>query len=329
MTRVAVIGTTGHLGYATQGIKEVDGAEFVGAAPGNGAEALSEFWRTEFAHLPTYESYLDLLETEKPEVAVVTPHFHLHAEITAACLERGIHVFCEKPLALSQAALGRVQEAVRKGGARLGLMLDYRYNPAFYAAFQAIQDGRIGEVVHIFTQKSYKSGSKPEWQHKRELFGGTISWVGSHALDWLLWVSEGKPIVRSVAKDTKIHNKGNGEMESSAYCCFDFEGGGQAMASIDYLRPSTAPCHGDDRLRVAGSTGVVEVLFGKTTLISEEEGVLELPLKEQPQIFADFLGAIAEDRPFRHSHEDAWRLTELCIAAQEAADTGAAIQQKI
>ena len=98
------------------------------------------------------------------------------------------------------------------------------------------------------------------------------------------------------------------------------ENGGQAAANIDYFRPKGAPSHGDDRLRVAGADGVVEVMDHKTMLITPN-GVEELPLEEPKAMFAEFLRSIDDETsPYRQSHDDVYALTDVCIRAQESAD---------
>lgn len=325
---IAVIGTSGHLNYVNEGLAQLPSARCVGLAPGGPDEELSSCFIEKHSGMKVYDEVEQMLDDFHPHVVVINPHFHRHALWTEVCLQRGLHVFCEKPLALDMDSLESVKAAAVESRARLGLMMGYRYDPAFYAAYQAVRGGRIGEVVHVTAQKSYRNGPKPAWQHDRRRYGGTISWVGSHALDWIAWLCPDKPIERCVAHDCLLYNRNNGDMASSAYVGFDFESGGQASVSIDYLRPKGAPGHGDDRLRVAGSKGVVEVIFGQATIL-DDEGLHELEQPPQPPIFADFVGAIEEGRPFRQSHDEIWRMSEMCIVAQQAADSRQSIRRKL
>ena len=97
--------------------------------------------------------------------------------------------------------------------------------------------------------------------------------------------------------------------------------GGQAMANIDYLRPKGAVGHGDDRVRIAGSKGVIEVRFNKAYLMDSDGPERELPQEPKVEMFDHFIRWIEnEDHPYRQSHEDVFALTELCIEAQEKAD---------
>ena len=96
------------------------------------------------------------------------------------------------------------------------------------------------------------------------------------------------------------------------------------MTNLDYLRPETAPTHGDDRLRIAGSEGVLEVRGneGRVWLITAADGPCELALPETVNFFADFLAELRGKDEHLISQDDAFRLTEICLKARDAAENG-------
>jgi predicted dehydrogenase len=96
------------------------------------------------------------------------------------------------------------------------------------------------------------------------------------------------------------------------------------MSNLDYLRPDSAPTHGDDRLRIAGSEGVLEVLGaeGRVLLITASGGSRELELPEEIDFFTDFMAELSGQGQHLISQEDAFRLTEVCLKARDAAETG-------
>ncbi len=324
MKEIVIIGASGHWPYAIKGLEAYPDARLVGIAPGVSEElekAKSTFRAQLSEGVPLFEDWQAMLAELAPDVAVVNPYFYLNGPITIDCLARGVHCYTEKPLTVDRDELGRIQELVCAQNLKLSTMLASRYHPAFYAAVCAVRDGRIGTPIQITAQKSYKSGPKPEWQHTRRQFGGLISWVGSHALDWINWVTD-NGVGEIMALETTQDNHGNGEMESSSIVLMRLENGGQATANIDYLRPAGAASHGDDRLRVAGIDGVVEVMNGQATLITHDNGEEALPLEEPLAMFAEFLKSIDEDpHPYRQSLDDVYALTDVCIRAQAAADS--------
>jgi len=95
---------------------------------------------------PGYADYLRLLDAERPDVVhICTPH-HLHADMAIACLERGVHVLMEKPVASTVADAQRVIEAADRSTAQLGVCFQNRYNPTSRVLREVLDDGRFGEV---------------------------------------------------------------------------------------------------------------------------------------------------------------------------------------
>ena len=97
------------------------------------------------------------------------------------------------------------------------------------------------------------------------------------------------------------------------------DNGVMISASIDYLRPSTAPTHGDDRVRVAGTEGVIEVMKGAVTLINAD-GEKNLELVEQRGIFYDFALHLLDGEEALVNAEQTFELTRACLVARDKAD---------
>jgi hypothetical protein len=91
---------------------------------------------------------------------------------------------------------------------------------------------------------------------------------------------------------------------------------------MDYLRPETAPTHGDDRLRLAGTKGVVEyqAATGVTLVTDRQEPVTVRDLPPQRSLFLNFLDHVYNGKPTGLSMADIWRANEIVLAAREAAE---------
>ena len=317
----AIIGASGHFEYALQAMADLEMDRFVGFASGSPDEDVSSAYQEYFETAGTryYDDYLEMLDKETPDVVVINPHYYLNGPITIACLERGIHCFTEKPICFNIQELESIEHLVANGTAQIVSMMYYRYQPAFHAALTAVAGGMIGEPIEIVAQKSYKMGVKPEWTHTRANFGGIIPWVGTHAIDLIYAISRGQ-LVTVTAETSLEGNQGYGELEGSASCHYILKNGGTATANLDYLRPESAPTHGDDRLRVAGKKGVIEVKNERAILITEN-GEEELPLSEEVSIYADFIEQIVSGNRCRLAAEDIFGVARLVLQTQEAADS--------
>jgi predicted dehydrogenase len=324
--KAVIIGTSGHIDLALEVRDRMPQVSWVGVAPGSADEDAREFFvdQLEASLIPFYEDYRRMLDREKPDLAVVAPFFFLQSRIASECLERGIHVFVEKPMAVSLDQLERLRRAHGAGKAALCAMLPYRYHPAWYAAWRAVSDGAVGEPLLITAQKSYKLGTRHPMYTHRTTYGGTIPWVAIHAIDWIHWFSRGG-VTEVLASHTAAGNRGHGEMESSGACLFRLGNSGCASLTFDYFRPAAAPTHGDDRVRVAGDAGVVEVTEAGATLITNDAAPRLLDREEPVSIFQDFISHIEGGTAMRVSAADAFAVTELALRCREAADTRQAV----
>jgi predicted dehydrogenase len=303
-------------------INQLPGVEIVGASSGcsdNLSGVLSQC-KAVGAEPAVYDDHIKMLDELKPDAVVINGPFNLHARMCIEAMERGINVLCEKPVALTLEDLGRIETAYHKtNGLLLMSMVGLRYEPCFMTAWKAVKEGAVGKVKLIHTQKSYKLGTRPDFYKSRKTYGGTIPWVGSHALDWIYWFS-GSEFDSVLASHTAEDNYGNGDLEIAAQCQVMMKNGVQASASIDYLRPLSAVTHGDDRVRVAGTQGVIEVLGGKVTLI-DSEGLRELLPTADVGVFSDFSNHVQGRSKALVSTEDTFVLTRACLLARESADT--------
>src|SRR5207253_1591509 len=110
---------------------------------------------------------------------------------------------------------------------------------------------------------------------------------------------------------------------------FRLDNGGTATLRMDYLRPASVKGHGDDRLRLAGTRGIVEY--------QEEAGVSVIgaggkriltALPPAGAVFADFLQSAYLGATPALPWQDIVRASEATMAAQEAADRGTVVPIK-
>ncbi|WP_020619966.1 Gfo/Idh/MocA family protein [Paenibacillus daejeonensis] len=330
--KLCTIGGSGHLAYVLRDLPRLPEVEWVGYAPGDEEEREETLAKTaslaKSAGLEVprfFENWREMLDTQQPDVAAVDSHFARHATIGIETLRRGIHLFLEKPLATEREQLQELRLAYDASGVQLAAMHGLRYAPAFHAAWEAVQAGAIGRIKLMHAQKSYRLGERPAIYRSRDTYGGTIPWVGSHAVDWLLWFA-GTEFRSVYAVHSSQDNAGHGDLEMTALCQFRMGGDIQASVSLDYLRPAGAPSHADDRIRIAGTAGIVEVRDGQALLIeADSDGIHTLAPKPQPGIFEDFVRQLRTGESCRISAEESFAVTEACLLARTSADTGQAI----
>src|SRR5205085_2635356 len=160
----------------------------------------------------------------------------------------------------------------------------------YRALKQAVDSGAVGQVAQISAQKSYKLGEREEWMRHHSSYGGTIPYIAVHMVD-LMRFSSGREMVSAVSFQGRVGHPELGEMENTTATIFSLDNGGTAALHMDYLRPETAPTHGDDRLRLAGTKGVVEYQesTGVTLVTEKEKPRLVTDLPPGGSLFLDFL----------------------------------------
>jgi predicted dehydrogenase len=140
-----------------------------------------------------FSTYDEVLRQEDVEVVVLaTPH-STHAEQILAAAEAGKHVFVEKPLGLSRADCERAVAACAARGLTLAVGYNWRFQPALQAIKRALNDGRLGKLLHIegnFCGPSAYRFRREHWRQDRdEVPAGGMTGRGVHVVDAMLYLA--------------------------------------------------------------------------------------------------------------------------------------------
>ena len=323
--RVASIGDSGHFNIAAA-FGTIRGVRYVSAASDGYGEARV---LTAGAAIPVYErGYLEMLDQVRPDVATLGCWYAHNGEVALECLRRGIHVITDKPALNTWAQLAEA-ERLCAADPRLVFITEFpfRMNPAFRAAREAVRSGRVGQPVLITAQKSYRFGTRPDFFRKREHFAGLVMWVASHALDFASWTS-GLGYLSFQGLQGNLSRRDYGEMEDHAALLARLEGGATATITADYLRPAMAPSHGDDRLRLAGTRGIVEVVDEICTLLSNDAEPQVIGRGPTPPLAVanEYVATLMGEGSGFYSSAETLRMARFLLAARDAADTGQVVQ---
>jgi predicted dehydrogenase len=325
--RVAIIGARGHTHYVFTGLERLPRVRVTAVVD---ADPVAK-WCAEHGHQPKlYSDWRAMLNEVKPQALVVCGPFEQRATMTIEALHRDIPVFVEKTAALNADDLERLRTAHRAHpNIVLSCMMGHRYEPGIFTAAKLVREGAVGEVRLMNTRKSYKLGKRDPFYSNRATYGGTIPWVGSHAIDWILWMS-GKSITSAYASQSSAHNEDNGTLERSAACLLELTDGAIATASLDFFRHPNAPTHGDDWIRIVGTGGTLEAKAQSVTLINaDNDGSRPTDVSCDRQIFVDFIEAIEGVRTPLIGANETLALTEACLLARESADTNTVLRRSI
>jgi predicted dehydrogenase len=132
-----------------------------------------------------------LLEADLDGLVIATPSA-LHAEQAIAALERGLAVFCQKPLGRTASETATVVEAARRADRLLGVDLSYRFVEGARRVRELVQNGELGSVYAADLVFHNAYGPDKPWFYDPLLSGGgCVIDLGIHLVDLALWILDG------------------------------------------------------------------------------------------------------------------------------------------
>ena len=327
--RLGLIGSTGHWQTYAPALEHVAGLTLEAVAPSGPEETTGSFDHAPGLTMDTrrFDDPGKMLETARLDVVQVCGRSDRVPHWVRICLEHGLPVMAEKPLAMDLPTLEGLFKLARKAKLALVPMHTMRGDPALAAIRRAVHGGEIGEPLLSFSQKSYKWGNqRPDAYRSRKTFAGLAPWVGIHAFDWL-HATLGDVFTSVQGCEGATARPDFPACASQAAYVLSMKNGGVAAVTLDYLRPESARTHGDERLRIAGSRGVIETALvdRNVTLNSGDQPPRTLPLHSEPDLFTQFARSLRGEAPPPLTVSEACRITEIALKAQQAADSGQVI----
>jgi predicted dehydrogenase len=136
----------------------------------------------------TYGDWRGLIDDPRVEMLINAGPNDVHAEVSIAAAERGLHILCEKPLARTAAEAASMQDAAASARVIHMAGYNYRFAPAVLLARRFIREGRLGRIFHFRTRYSDDSMVDPQvphgWRHSKARAGsGVIGDLAAHSVD--------------------------------------------------------------------------------------------------------------------------------------------------
>jgi len=139
-----------------------------------------------YTSLKLFTDYQKMLDEIQMDFIIVATPTAFHTRIVKAAIEKGLHMFVEKPFSLT-AHDGQDLVAILDGRNlvnQVGYFL--RFNKIFQAVKNFITEGLIGEVVHYKNEmygRTVLRASKSSWRGKKQMGGGCMLDFASHCVD--------------------------------------------------------------------------------------------------------------------------------------------------
>lgn len=328
------VGASGHSGLVLGELEQYPQIRLAAYAPSFAGEDMHACERYAAAHCAddppaVYDDWRAMLDSEQPDIVVICGRYDLNGPVSIEAARRGCHIVSEKPAAQTLAEVNALGKLLVANDLCYAIMLNMRYEPSFFTARRLVAEGAIGEPVLISAQKSYRWGnSRPAWYADRAKYGSSMTWVGIHAFDYARWVS-GRTFTSVSAHHANLVRKERSGCQDVSTVMATLDNGGAAVFNLDFLRPETAPTHGDDRLRVAGSEGVIEVVGRehRVHLMNRKGEITDCPLVEPNRtLFGDFVSVLEGRGELLVSSQEALDITRFAVYAAQAADSKSTVE---
>jgi scyllo-inositol 2-dehydrogenase (NAD+) len=267
--KLGVVGL-GRLGssYARYFNGRITGAELVAVSDVN--ETATNALATELGISKKYGNYQDLIADDAVEAVIIVSPTSTHKEIVLAAAERGLPIFCEKPLSIALDQAIEMLRIVDQTGVFFQMGFMRRFDKGYLAAKGKIDEGLIGRPV------VFKSSSRDPYRPSLEYLdpahsGGLFIDCGIHDLDLARWYMGEIASVYSIGGTLAYPEmKEIGDIDNAITSLY-FESG--ALGTIDLSRNGV---YGYDiRTEILGTEGTLKIGYLRETpiMVMTKDGI--------------------------------------------------------
>lgn len=332
MLKANIIGT-GIMGTAVAQVLAREPRATLTAACNRSSDSLEKL-EAQFP-LNTYSDYRAMLDAEQPDVVFIATPDWAHFEPVMECLNRGIHVYVEKPLTTDVAEAEAITRRVAETGLKLQVSYNHRWLAPYHLTWRKIREGSIGRPLLGYARKNnpitvptkmlagWAKDSSPMW------------FQSSHDIDLMLWWFDDEPVeVTCTGVKSVLKAKFGWDTWDALQGQVRFRQGGVATFEAAWIYPEGHPAMPDSFMSVVGEHGHLQVdRKDEAVEMSSEAGFgwprsfLNYPIFDRwggafANCITSFFDAIEDNRaPYVTAH-DGWRVTAVLDALHRAADSG-------
>ncbi len=273
----------------------------------------------------------EVLERQDIDAVLICTPTSSHASLIKKAIDRGKHIFCEKPMDLSLERTQTLSAKAEEAGVRLMLGFNRRFDPDFLQAYQSVREGRIGDIQVV--KITSRDPGLPSLDYIRNS-GGLFMDMAIHDFDMARYIM-GKEVVEVFARGLVTIDRAVAEAGDidTALTTLIFDDGTYAV--IDNSRMAVYGY--DQRLEVFGNKGMIQIennLHDRNVLYDRKGIHQALPL----DFFMDryshsylkemelFIDALVNDKPMPAGGDDAIWATRIAVAADLSMKTGRSVK---
>lgn len=199
-----------------------------------------------------YKDFDELLEKEPLDgVMIVTPS-KMHGAMVRKALEKGLHVFCEKPFCLDWNESEALTALAAEKGVVSQVGYHYRYVGAFQEVKRIIDSGALGEITHVLAEAYGPVVLRPKgstWRTQRAEGGGCLYDYAAHAINLVNWYF-GEP---GGVSGTVLNSIFSADTDDEVYSTLVYPSGMSAHLSVNWSDESYRKM--STRITITGTNG--------------------------------------------------------------------------
>jgi predicted dehydrogenase len=350
--RVGVIGTSWYADIAhLPRVKSHPRAELA-AVCGRNRERAQEM-ATKYDIPLIFTDYRQMIEKGNLDAVIVSTPDDLHYPMTMDALDAGLHVLCEKPLALSLAQAEEMVEKAEAAGVKHMVCFTYRWTPAGRYLKQLVDSGFVGRCLHCHFSylAGYGRAARYGWKWDRRRGLGVLGDLGAHAIDLARWyvgdIAKVSARLGTFVERPGVEGQPLDPANDAALLAVEFANGAQgtiqasAVAHITRGQEKHIRLYGQSGTLEADESFVVGEIRGarqdeeQTQVLAIPEELWEGVDRAQPLIAQEmeaflkqsigdrqFIDAILDDRPVVPSFYDGLKAQQVIEAALQSHQQG-------
>ncbi|MEH7179868.1 Gfo/Idh/MocA family protein [Neobacillus vireti] len=282
-----------------------------------------------------YTNYEELISSGSVDaISVCTPNY-LHAPISIAALNAGIHVLCEKPMATSKKEAEAMIAASKESGKKLMIGHNQRFVPSHQRARKLIEDGEIGKIYSFRTAFGHRGpegwsveGKEGWFFQKEKAFVGAMGDLGVHKTDLLRYVL-GEEITE-VGSFVETSAKDFADVDDNAVCVLKTESGiiGTLAASWAYVskEDNSTIIYGEKAiLRLEDDpTNSLVVQYANGEVVNYQLGKIQsndAGGQKNSHVIDKFVDSVVHDQEVPVTGQEGMKSLEVILAALESNKT--------
>ena len=263
----------------------------------------------------------DVLARSDVDAAYITEPNDKHAEFAVRCAKAGVHVLCEKPLAISEEECRRIIDACNEAGVKLMTAYRLHFEESNLAAVKLIEQGRIGELRFFSSLFSYQV--RPgNIRTSSERGGGAIWDLGVYCINAARYLFRADPVEVFALRMDRREDERFKDVHEGMSVLLKFPGDRTAQFTVSF------GAYEEDHTRVVGTKGHIELVDGYEysgprelrLSVRGKERVRKFKAADQfaPELVA-FSRAILEDTEIEPDGEEGLRDVRVIVAALKSA----------